>query len=179
MKFIVWHQCHFRGYRYTAPLVGPRSRRRAPAVICRHADGLVPEIAVAAERGAMRMRTRSDPAPPAVLDKRFGPSWEHRERSERPRVWMPLLMQAVFVGLGHAIGCGRVSGLVLRPRTPPRARMEMCGSRPYRVCALEAPGAVQAARDPVSSTDVPCPSSTSRIAGPPAGRLAYAATGSL
>lgn len=48
--------------------------------------------------------------------------------------------------------------------------MEMCGSRPYRVYALEALGAVQVARDPVSSTDVPYPSSTSRIAGPPTSR---------
>ena len=91
--------------------------------------------------------------------------------AEPRRVWMPPLMQAVFRRSGT---CDLVRSCV-RPRNAasatPRARMEMCGSRPYRVCALEALGAVQVARDPVSSTDVPYPSSTSRIAGPPTSRL--------
>ncbi len=38
-----------------------------------------------------------------------------RDGTEPRRVWMPPGMQAVSVGLGHAIGCGRVSGLVMRP----------------------------------------------------------------
>ena len=43
-------------------------------------------------------------------------------------VWMPPLVQVVFERLERVIGCGHVSGLLLRRLIQPRAGMAMRGS---------------------------------------------------